>query len=87
MAKTNSYTNRDGLEMLEAIIATDGKVMSGKSRRACRDIIADLREQLPAEAVPMTESRRQQIQDYAAKRFGEMHPGVTNQPGRTRQRG
>jgi hypothetical protein len=86
MAKTNSYTIRDGLGMLEAIIETDGKVMSGKARKACREVIADLSAQLPAEAPPMTDLRRQWIQGCAARHFAEIHPGVAKRASRTTQR-
>jgi hypothetical protein len=79
MAKTNSYTLRDGLGMLEAIIGTDGKVMSRGQRQACRKIIADLRAQLPAEVAPMSEMKRQRIVGIAGLYFEQMHPGLAKQ--------
>lgn len=87
MAKTNSYTLRDGLGMLEAIIVTDGKVMSRDAREACGKIIADLRAQLPAEVAPMSKTKRQQIIGIAELYFEQMHPAVAKQAaGRTAQK-
>lgn len=76
MAKSNSYTLRDGLGMLEAIIETDGKVMSRDARKACREILADIKPQLPDDSVRNVKMTEAQILEYAARRFNEMHPRV-----------
>ena len=76
MAKANSYTLRDGLGLLQAIIATDGKVMPRGGRQACRKIIAGLRAQSPAEVVPMSEAKRQWLTGIAELHFEQIHRGV-----------
>jgi hypothetical protein len=83
MANANSYTLRDGLGMLEAIIGTDGKAMSRKARQACREIIADMRSQSPDDSFRGFNMTEGQILKYAVKRFNEIHPGSMKPTGRS----
>lgn len=83
MATAYSYTLRDGLSMLEAIIETDGKVMPASARKACREILADIKPQLPDDSFRNFKMTKAQVLEYAAKRFKEMHPSSAKRRRRT----